>query len=113
MSVHAAEAAAVHSQRSGGALVRSSWRLIERIVRNSAAILLFLGLWEVAPRLGIINRTFLPPFSEVLARGVEYALAGKLLPQVLVSVERAAGGFALGVITAVPLGLLLGWYRPL
>jgi NitT/TauT family transport system permease protein len=85
----------------------------EPVARNSAAILAFLLLWELAPRFGLINRTFLPPFSEVVARGVEYALAGKLLPQVLVSVERAAGGFALGVVTAIPLGLLLGWYRPL
>ena len=62
---------------------------------------------------GLINRTFLPPFSEVVVKGVQYAAAGKLLPQVLVSLERAAGGFGLGVLTAVPLGVLLGWYRPL
>jgi len=55
----------------------------------------------------------MPPFSEIIVKGVEYALAGKLLPQVLVSVARAAGGFGLGVVTAVPLGVLLGWYRPL
>jgi NitT/TauT family transport system permease protein len=89
------------------------WRRIEPVVRGSAAIVIFLLLWEVAPRLGVINRTFLPPFSEVVVKGVEYAAAGKLLPQVLVSVERAAGGFGLGVLTAVPLGVLLGWYRPL
>lgn len=86
---------------------------VEPVARNSAAILVFLLLWELSPRFGLINRTFLPPFSEVVTRGVEYAWTGKLLPQVLVSVERAAGGFALGVITAIPLGLLLGWYRPL
>ncbi|MBV8796921.1 MAG: ABC transporter permease, partial [Hyphomicrobiales bacterium] len=79
----------------------------------SAAIVIFLLLWEFAPRLGLINRTFLPPFSEIVVKGVQYAAAGKLLPQVLVSVERAAGGFGLGVLTAVPLGILLGWYRPL
>jgi len=73
----------------------------------------FLLAWEVAPRLHLINRTFLPPFSEVIIRGVQFAAEGKLLPQILVSLERAAGGFALGVITAVPLGVLLGWYRPL
>jgi NitT/TauT family transport system permease protein len=82
-------------------------------VRGSAAIVIFLLLWELAPRLGLINRTFLPPFSEIVVKGVQYAAAGKLLPQVLVSVERAAGGFGLGVLTAVPLGVLLGWYRPL
>ncbi len=62
---------------------------------------------------GLINRTFLPPFSEVVVKGVQFAAAGKLLPQILVSLGRAAGGFGLGVVTAIPLGVLLGWYRPL
>ena len=75
--------------------------------------MIFLLLWEFSPRLGLINRTFLPPFSEVVVKGVQYAAAGKLLPQVLVSLGRAAGGFGLGVLTAIPLGVLLGWYRPL
>ena len=89
------------------------WRSAEPFVRNTAAIAAFLLFWEFAPRLGLINRTFLPPFSEIIVKGVEYALAGKLLPQVLVSVGRAAGGFGLGVVTAIPFGVLLGWYRPL
>ncbi|RWI16791.1 ABC transporter permease [Mesorhizobium sp.] len=92
---------------------RSAWRAVEPVVRNSAAIVIFLLIWEMAPRLDLINRTFLPPFLEVIVKGAEYAWAGELLPQILVSVGRAAGGFALGVATAIPLGLLLGWYRPL
>lgn len=81
--------------------------------RNSAAILLFLALWEIAPRLDLINRTFLPPFSEVIVRGWEYALSGELWPQIRVSLGRALGGFGLGVAVAVPLGLLLGYFRRL
>ena len=93
--------------------LRRIWRACEPAVRQSAAIVAFLLLWELAPRLGLINRTFLPPFSEVIVKGVDYALAGKLLPQILVSLGRAAGGFALGVTIAIPLGILLGWYKPL
>ena len=73
----------------------------------------FFLLWELAPRFSLINRTFLPPFAEVVVKGVQFAAAGKLLPQILVSLERAGGGFGLGVVTAMPLGILLGWYRPL
>jgi NitT/TauT family transport system permease protein len=89
------------------------WTALRPVVQNSAAIVIFLLAWEFAPRLDLINRTFLPPFSEVIVRGVQFAAEGKLLPQILVSLERALGGFALGVFTAVPLGLLLGYYRPL
>jgi NitT/TauT family transport system permease protein len=89
------------------------WTTLGPIIQKSAAIIIFLAAWEFAPRLDLINRTFLPPFSEVIVRGVQFAAEGKLLPQILVSLERAGGGFALGVVTAVPLGLLLGYYRPL
>jgi len=93
--------------------VRAAVRLAEPVFRNSIAIVAFLLLWELAPRFGLINRTFLPPFSEIVVRGAQFAWAGRLWPQIWVSVVRAAGGFGLGVVTAVPVGFLLGWYRPL
>jgi NitT/TauT family transport system permease protein len=97
----------------GWRVAQAVWWRVEPLVRSSVAIVAFLLLWEFAPRLGLINRTFLPPFSEVVVKGVQFAAAGKLLPQVLVSLGRAGGGFGLGVLTAIPLGILLGWYRPL
>lgn len=87
--------------------------LAELVLRKGLAIALFLLLWDLAPRLGLINRTFLPPFSEVIVKGWEFALTGQLWPQVWVSLQRAFGGFALGVAVAVPLGLLLGYFRKL
>jgi NitT/TauT family transport system permease protein len=99
--------------RSKGVSAAAVWSRVEPIVRNSAAIVAFLLLWELAPRLGLINRTFMPPFSEIIVKGADYALAGKLLPQIGVSLERALGGFGLGVVVAVPLGILLGWSKPL
>jgi ABC-type nitrate/sulfonate/bicarbonate transport system permease component len=66
------------------------WARLQPAIEKSIAIIVFLLGWEIAPRLGLINRTFLRPFSEVILRGIEYA-AGKLLPQILISVERAAG----------------------
>lgn len=115
MSVQASKVGGTQDVNENGwsSIVGSFWRAVEPVVRKSAAIVIFLLLWELAPRFALINRTFLPPFSEVIVKGAEYAWAGQLLPQILVSVERAAGGFGLGVVTAVPLGLLLGWYRPI
>jgi NitT/TauT family transport system permease protein len=86
------------------------WPFLDRILQPTLAIALFLIAWEAAPRLGLVNPTFLPPFSAVIVSGFDYAWSGKLGPQILVSVERAAGGFFLGVVTGVPLGLLLGWF---
>jgi hypothetical protein len=114
MSVQASKADTRFAQEGqGGRVAQAIWWRVEPVVRSSAAIVLFLLLWELAPRFGLINRTFLPPFSEVVVKGVQYAAAGKLLPQIFVSLGRAGGGFGLGVVTAIPLGVLLGWYRPL
>ncbi|QGM97568.1 ABC transporter permease [Methylocystis parvus] len=91
-------------------LGETSFDRLQQYVQKSIAIALFLLIWELAPRLGFINRDFLPPFSEILVQGYDFAITGKLLPHVLISLSRALGGFALGVITAVPLGILLGWH---
>lgn len=83
--------------------------------RRSAAILLFLTIWELAPRylLDEGTRTFLPPFSEDIAALWELLLNGQLAEHLLASLGRSAAGFAIAVGVAVPLGLLIAWYRPL
>lgn len=90
-----------------------NWQFAQTWFKKSLAIGLFLLLWELAPRLKFVDPLFLPPFSEVIVHGLALAKAGKLLPHVLISMQRSMGGFALAVVTAVPLGILLGWYAPL
>jgi NitT/TauT family transport system permease protein len=96
---------------------RSDAEAIRRSARNaiqrSIAIVSLLFLWELAPRLDWVDPLFLPPLSEIVAHGYDLFASGKLLPHVLVSLERAAGGFALGALTGIPLGLLLGFSRSL
>ena len=87
----------------------SAWRAL----RGSLAIGLFLLLWETAPRLGLVDRTFLPPVSEVATAWWGLVQDGSLWTNTRASLYRAAAGFSLALLIAVPLGLLLGWYRPL
>ncbi|MGX1562782.1 ABC transporter permease [Streptomyces sp. NPDC055506] len=79
---------------------------------KSAAIVALLLLWETAPRLGLVDRTFLPPFSEVARAWWELAVDGQLADNARASLVRSLSGFGLAVLVAVPLGLLIGWYRP-
>ncbi|MFJ8591104.1 ABC transporter permease [Streptomyces sp. NPDC093598] len=79
---------------------------------KSAAIVALLVLWETAPRLGLVDRTFLPPFSEVARAWWELAADGQLADNARASLVRSFSGFGLAVAFAVPLGLLIGWYRP-
>src|SRR6266702_4224269 len=72
-----------------------------------------LSVWEAAPRLGLIDQVFLPPFSEVIAAGWQLAQSGELYEDVSASLLRALSGFLISVVLIVPLGLVVGWYARL
>ncbi|WP_329125048.1 ABC transporter permease [Streptomyces sp. NBC_01353] len=94
---------------------RAAHRLLSLLAAgatNSAAIVALLLLWETAPRLGLVDRTFLPPFSEVAAAWWALAADGQLADNTYASLVRSFSGFGLALAVAVPLGLLIGWYRP-
>lgn len=84
---------------------------LRRVVRSSIAIVAFLLFWEVAPRVGLAEPAFLPPLSTVLATGWELIKNGQLPSHVQASLSRSLVGFALAIAHAVPLGLVIGWYR--
>jgi NitT/TauT family transport system permease protein len=109
---------ASHTRRapSAAARVRRAVRrlpyLLVKGATRSAAIVALALLWETAPRLGLVDRTFLPPFSEVARAWWGLAADGQLADNARASLVRSFSGFGLAVVVAVPLGLLIGWYRP-
>jgi ABC-type nitrate/sulfonate/bicarbonate transport system permease component len=74
---------------------------------------LLLGLWEAAPRIGLVRRQSVPPLSEVLAEVVDVIGRPEFLDNLGGSAGRWAVGFALAILIGVPLGTLMGRYRPL
>lgn len=95
---------------------RSSWSLFSLSIaalKHSIAILAFLALWELLPRLDVVDSVFLPPFSEVLAAGWRLMQSGELENDAAVSLYRAVSGLALAILIAVPGGLILGAKKPL
>jgi NitT/TauT family transport system permease protein len=94
---------------------RTATRLADALltgIGKSAAIFVLLLVWEVAPRLGLVDATFLPPFSTIMAAWWDLAVSGQLLENTQASLVRSLSGFGLAVAAAVPLGLLIGWYKP-
>ncbi|HQC30027.1 MAG TPA: ABC transporter permease, partial [Methylotenera sp.] len=81
------------------------------VFRRSIAIIIFLAIWEITPRLGLVESAFLPPLSEVLATGWKLILNGQLFTHLQASLTRSLVGFAVAVLFAIPLGLAIGWYR--
>ncbi|WP_131769448.1 ABC transporter permease [Candidatus Protofrankia californiensis] len=86
-------------------------RISAGISRRVVGILVLLAAWEVLPRVGAVDRVFLPPFSEVADEWVVLLHGGDLWEHTSASLTRAASGFALAILIALPLGLLIGWFR--
>lgn len=79
--------------------------------KRSIAIVLFFLLWEVLPRMGVVSAAFLPPLSQVFQTGWELYQSGQLTHHLAVSLQRSVIGFTLAILLAIPLGLLIGWYK--
>jgi NitT/TauT family transport system permease protein len=90
---------------------RRAGRILRRAFDRSAAILAFLAVWELAPRLGLVEQAFLPPLSTVLASGWVLLKNGQLESHIQASLSRSLLGFVLALSYAIPLGLAIGWYR--
>ncbi|MBC2639770.1 MULTISPECIES: ABC transporter permease [unclassified Rhodococcus (in: high G+C Gram-positive bacteria)] len=95
-------------RRVGAALGPVAWR----ILKPSIAIVAFLALWEIAPRVGLVDEVFLPPFSTVVGAFADLAGSGELWEHVSASLSRALIGFFVAVVIAIPLGIAIAWYRP-
>ena len=89
--------------------------MIKRIINifnSSLAIILFLLVWEIFARFHIlVNPVFLPPFSKVVTALYDLAVSGELWRHAVISLGRSLSGFALGMVVAIPLGLIIGWFK--
>ena len=73
--------------------------------------LLLVVLWEAAVAIGLLNRVFVPPPSEVVVELWKSLRDGSMLADVLISGQRILLGFLLGAIPATLLGIWSGLNR--
>ena len=77
-----------------------------------AGLLVPLLLWWLFCAMQWVEPVFMPSPPVVLQRIVSWWHDGDLLGDTLVSCGRVLGGFMLSAILAVPLGLMIGTFRP-
>ncbi|MFJ8000410.1 ABC transporter permease [Streptomyces sp. NPDC096310] len=75
---------------------------------NVLALLAGALVWAVVAALGLVEN--LPTPLAVARKAGEMAADGTLATDMLASLRRVFLGYALGVIVAVPMGFLMGWY---
>jgi NitT/TauT family transport system permease protein len=86
-------------------------RIIE-IVLTLAAPLIILGVWEALSQSGRIDPIFWPPPSSLWETARDLIVEGDLIEDIWASLLRILGGFALGAIPGVALGLAMGLFWP-
>jgi NitT/TauT family transport system permease protein len=74
---------------------------------------LLVLLWEVATRAGFGDYLYTPRASAVVVAWFQMLLSGELFFHAGASLSRMAIGFPIAVAIGLPMGLVLGRYRPL
>ncbi len=85
----------------------------EPLLYGSLAVASLLVLWESCWQLGWISPLFFSGPSAVAIRFVDLATNGTLIHDAIYTGKNFFTGFFLAFVVAVPLGVVLGWYRRL
>ncbi len=102
------EAAAPPRAPSARALTRTT--SLERLVSLLSPLVLLL-VWELLVRSRILDARFFPAPSAVVKTLVALLTSGVLLSHIGISLTRIGAGFALGAISGMIVGLLMGVSR--
>ena len=72
-----------------------------------------VAFWALLRASGLINPGLLPSPGSVLAEFWQRLTQGELLLNIWMSSQRVVLGLILGMLAAIPVSFLIGWYRPL
>ncbi|HLQ84964.1 MAG TPA: ABC transporter permease [Salinisphaeraceae bacterium] len=91
-----------------GSIPRSAY-----IAISILSFVLLLCLWTLITGLGLVSPMFLPSPAAVLQTGIDLFVRFDFLADVWATVYRVFGGFLIATVIAVPLGLLMGTFKPI
>lgn len=92
--------------------VSRSRRRAVTVARGVAGIVTLALVWEVLPRVGVLDRQFIPPLSDVLRAWWQLVVSGELWRHLQASLVRSGVGFFLATALGIPVGAAVAWYRP-
>lgn len=97
---------------------RSIWVIRGHLSRRDyllfalAGMLLPLAAWWWLSGSGLMDKVFMPAPMDVLSRVYTWYKNDGLLHDMWISTYRVVAGFALSAVLALPLGIMIGSYRP-
>jgi NitT/TauT family transport system permease protein len=84
-----------------------------RALLGIAFFVLFVAAWAVATHGGFVSATFLASPLTMLQEGYDLLTKHNFHYDIGVTIWRVVGGFTLAALVAVPLGILMGAYKPI
>lgn len=84
-----------------------------RVAYGLAFFALFVALWSVATFGGYVQRLFLADPLTMVGEGYNLMVRYGFGFDILMTIWRVVGGFILAVIVALPIGILMGAYKPI
>jgi NitT/TauT family transport system permease protein len=88
------------------------YRRYEPLLLGILGVSIFLLVWELAPRMGLVKPLFTSSPTRILVAG-QWLFAHGLWHDIWVSLQEFVIGFGLAIAVGVPLGIALGWFRRL
>lgn len=88
------------------------YRRFDGLILGGIGVLAFIALWEWAGTSGRINPLFISSPSHIWAAFLDL-LHGDLGDDVAISGIEFVYGFSLAIVVGIPVGILMGWYRPI
>jgi len=85
----------------------------EGLIVGSAAVVVFVAVWQVAAFRRMVPELFLPGPLDIANAFGAYIARGQIWPDMWISGQELLYGFALSIIIGLPVGMLMGWYRRL
>lgn len=86
---------------------------VARVGLGTAFFVLFVGGWAFATLGGFVSPTFLADPLTMLKDGWDLLAVHGFLADIWITIVRVVGGFLMAAVIAVPLGLLMGAYKPI
>lgn len=104
-------ASSVTSEPAGYEAFLGQAKRLKSAPQRLVAIVTFLLIWEVSSTLELVDPSFIPAPSTVFSKLGEFISSGVLFRHAGASLQRAIAGYAIAVLTAVPIGFLVGWSK--
>lgn len=83
------------------------------ILRGATTVLVAAALYEMTARSGVFPHALMPTLSKVASTFLDLTADGTLPRHAFHTLYRMLSGFALAVAVGLPLGTLMGRYRPI